>query len=77
MAHWRISPKNSNNAPCKDKKQKLEKGMYVETSTMSPIPPLGQMREQPKIAQLFLNKFGIEIDLHHMNPSHFNCERIG
>ena len=77
MALWKISVKNSGNAACKDKRQCLEKGMFVETSTMSPIPPIGIMREQPMLAQLFMSKYGIEIDLHHMNRSHFDCEKIG
>ena len=39
MALWRIVVKNSGNAACKDKRQRLEKGMFIETSTVSPIPP--------------------------------------
>ena len=76
MAHWKISVKNSGNTACKNKRQKLEKGMFIETSTVSAIPPLGQPREQPMLAQLFQNKYGIEIDLNHMNPSHFTCEKL-
>ena len=41
MALWRIVVKNSGNAACKDKRQRLEKGMFIETSTVSPIPPIG------------------------------------
>ena len=77
MALWRISVKNSGNAACKDKRQRLEKGMFIETGTASTTPPIGIVREQPMLAQLFMNKYGIQIDLHHMNSSHFNCERIG
>ena len=29
MALWRISAKNSGNAACKDKRQRLEKGMFI------------------------------------------------
>ena len=76
MALWRIVVKNSGNAACKDKRQRLEKGMFIETSTVSSIPPIGITREQPMLAQLFINKYGIEIDHHHMNRSYFNCERI-
>ena len=36
MALWRIVVKNSGNAACKNKKQRLEKGMFIETSTVSP-----------------------------------------
>ena len=61
MALWRIVVKNSGNAACKDKRQRLEKGMFIETSTVSPIPPIGVARERPMLAQLFLNKYGIEV----------------
>ena len=45
MALWKISVKNSGNVACKNKRQRLEKGMFVETSTVSTIIPLGQSRE--------------------------------
>ena len=77
MALWKISVKNSGNAACKNKRQRLEKGMFVETSTATTTPPLGMSREQLMLAQLFMSKYGIEIDLHHMNGSHFVCEKIG
>ena len=77
MALWRIVVKNSGNAACKNKRQRLEKGMFVETSTATTTPPLGMSREQLMLAQLFMSKYGIEIDLHHMNGSHFVCEKIG
>ena len=51
MALWRIVVKNSGNAACKDKRQRLEKGMFIETSTVSPIPPIGVARERPMLAQ--------------------------
>lgn len=60
MALWRIVVKNCGNAACKDKRQRLEKGMFIETSTVSPIPPIGVARERPMLVQLFLNKYGIE-----------------
>ena len=41
MPLWRILVKNSGNAACKDKRQRLEKGMFIETSTVSPVPPIG------------------------------------
>ena len=34
MALGRIVVKNSGNAACKDKRQRLEKGMFIETSTV-------------------------------------------
>lgn len=77
MALWRISVKSGTNAPCKNKSQRLEKGMFIETSTVSSIPPIGITREQPMLAQLFINKYGIEIDHRQMNRSYFYCERIG
>ena len=77
MALWKISVKNSGNAACKKMRQRLEKGMFVETSTATTTPPLGMSREQLMLAQLFMSKYGIEIDLHHMNGSHFVCEKIG
>lgn len=51
MALWRIVVRNSGNAACKDKRQRLEKGMFIETSTVSPIPPIGVSRERPMVAQ--------------------------
>ena len=77
MALWRIVVKNSGNAACKNKRQRLEKGMFVETSTATTTPPLGMSREQLMLAQLFMSKYGIEINLHHMNGSHFVCEKNG
>lgn len=77
MALWRIVVKNSGNAACKNKRQRLEKGMFIETSTMSSTPPIGVTREQPMLAQLFMNKYGIEIDPLHMNRSYFDCDKIG
>ncbi len=77
MALWKISAKSSTNAPCKNKRQKLEKGMFVETSTASTTPPLGLTREHPMLALLFMSKYGIEIDPSHMNRSYFDCEKIG
>ena len=51
--------------------------MFIETSTMSTTPPIGVTREPQILAQLFLNKYGIEIDPHHMNRSYFDCDKIG
>jgi hypothetical protein len=66
MALWRFVVKNSGNAACKDKRQRLEKGMFIETSTISPIPPIGVARERPMLAQLFLKKYGIEVYVNNM-----------
>jgi hypothetical protein len=51
MALWKISVKNSGNAACKNKSQKLEKGMFVETSTATSTPPLSQRQNHPMIIQ--------------------------
>ena len=61
----------------KTKKQKLEKGMFVETSTLTTASPLSQIRQQPMLAQLFMSKYGIEVDSKYMNWSHFTFEKIG
>ena len=76
MVLWRIVVKNSGNAACKDKRQRLEKGMFIETSTVSPIPPIGVSRERPMLAQLFLNKYGIEVNVQNMNSGYFNAKRL-
>ena len=77
MALWKISVKNSSNAACKNKRQRLEKGMFVETSTATTTPPIGFIREQPMLAQLFMSKYGIEIEPRFMTRSYFDCEKIG
>lgn len=77
MALWKISVKNSGNAACKNKRQRLEKGMFVETSTATTTPLIGVTREQPMLVQLFMSKYGIEVDTYHMNRSYFDCEKIG
>lgn len=51
--------------------------MFVETSTTTTTPPIGVTREQPMLAQLFMSKYGIEVDYLQMNRSHFDCEKIG
>ena len=77
MALWRIVVKNSGNAVCKDKKQRLEKGMFVETSTMTATPPIGVPQGQKMLIQQFLSKYGVEIDPRFMTRSHFDCNKIG
>ena len=69
MALWKISVKRSGNAACKDKRQRLEKGMFVETSTAT--------RELPMLALLLLSKYCIEIAPYCMNRSYFDCEKMG
>ena len=76
MALWKISVKNSGNVACKNKHQRLEKGMFIETSTISTIIPLGQSREALRLAQLFMSKYGIEVDPKQMNRSNFECMKM-
>lgn len=47
MALWNNTVKNNGNAACKNKRQHLEKGMFVETSTETTMPPISLTREQP------------------------------
>ena len=77
MALWRIVVKNSGNAACKNKKQRLEKGMFIETSTVSSVPPIGVSSQRSLLVQLFLNKYGIEIASQNMTRSYFDCNKIG
>lgn len=77
MPLWRILVKNSGNAACKDKRQRLEKGMFIETSTVSPVPPIGVSNQRSLLVQLFLNKYGIEVNVQNMNSGYFNFEKIG
>ena len=76
MALWRIVVKNSGNAACKDKRQRLEKGMFIETSTVSPVPPIGVSSQRSLLVQLFLNKYGIEIAPQNITPSYSPCANI-
>lgn len=47
MALWKNTVKNNGNAACKNKRQHLEKGMFVETSTETTTTPINLTREQP------------------------------
>ena len=76
MALWRITVKNRTSMPCKNKRQVLEKGMSVETSTISTINPLGRAVDQPMLAQLFMNKYGIEIEPRSLTSSYFTSEKL-
>lgn len=51
--------------------------MFVETCTLTTASPLSQIRQQPMLAQLFMSKYGIEVDSKYMNWSHFTFEKIG
>lgn len=75
MALWKISVRNNSCAACKDKRQRLEKGMFVETASLA--SPIGIPREQPVLANLFMSKYGVEIDPRCMSRAYFDCEKIG
>lgn len=47
MALWKNTVKNNGNAACKKKRQHLEKGMFVETSSETTPPSISLTREQP------------------------------
>lgn len=51
--------------------------MFVETSTATTTPPIDVSREQPMLAQLFMSKYGIEIEPRFMTRSYFDCEKMG
>ncbi len=51
--------------------------MFVETSTATTPPPIDVSREQPMLAQLFMSKYGIEIEPRFMTRSYFDCEKMG
>ena len=76
MALWKISVKNSGNAACKNKRQRLEKGMFVETSTTSTTAPIGVTRELPMLAHLSMSTSGLEIPPHHTHRPHPDSEQL-
>lgn len=77
MALWKITARISGTAPCKNKRQKVEKGMFIETSTISSTPPINIVKERETLASLFMNKYGIEIDPRCVVGAYFTCEKIG
>ena len=46
MALWRIVVKNSGNAACKDKRQRLEKGMFIRDGSLIRKQHLGLKIEE-------------------------------
>ena len=78
MALWRIVVKNSGNAACKNKRQRLEKGMFVEMVTNGINPLQAVSTHKLQIAQLFLNKYGIDLIKGNLvNSGRLSCEKIG
>lgn len=75
MALWKISVRNSGCPAYKDRRQRLEKGMFVKTASFA--SPIGIPREQPVLANLFMSKYGVEIDPRCMSRAYFDCEKIG
>ena len=75
MALWKISVKNSGTI----NGVRIEKGMSVEYVTKTSTPPLqaiSQNKEQ--IAQLFKNKYGVDIlKAGLVNMGRLTCEKIG
>ena len=73
MALWKISVKRSgfiNNT-------RIEKGMFIEYVCNNSSNPLGYSANKQPIAQLFLNKYGIDLEKAHLvGPSYLECERM-
>ena len=74
MPLWKISAKNNWN--CGTGKQ-LVKGMFIEMSTPTTTPPLGQTKNQETIARAFNTKYSTSFDKSKMTMSYFTCEKIG
>lgn len=49
MALWKNTVKNNGNAACKNKRQHLKKGMFVETSTETTPPPISLNVNNPSV----------------------------
>lgn len=74
MALWRITIKQSGTINA----VRIEKGMSVELATNSSTPPLQVINYKNTIAQLFKNKYGVDVlKASAVNPGRMSCERIG
>ena len=75
MALWKIAVKNSGTF----NGVRIEKGMSVEYVTISTTPPLSALSQnKDKIAQLFMNKYGIDLNKAGLvNTGRLSCENIG
>lgn len=74
MPLWKISARNNWNW---GKDMVLTKGMYIELSTQSTTPPIGQPQYQETIAKAFNIKYSTKFDKSKMNASHLTCEKMG
>lgn len=74
MPLWKISARNNWNW---GKDMVLTKGMYIELSTQSTTPPVGQSQYQETIAKAFNTKYSTKFDKSKMNASHLVCEKMG
>lgn len=73
MALWRLTIKQSGNINT----VRIEKGMSVELVTNSTTSPLQVITYKEQIAQLFKNKYGIDvIKACAISPTRMSCERI-
>ena len=74
MPLWKISAKNNWNWGTG---KQLVKGMFIEMSTPTTTPPLGQTKNQETIARAFNTKHSTSFDKSKMTMSYFTCEKIG
>lgn len=74
MPLWKISAKGNWNW---GKDKNLVKGMFIEMSTQSTTPPLGQSANHEAIAESFNTKYSTKFDKTKMTNSHLVCEKIG
>lgn len=74
MALWRITVKN----PGTVNGVRLEKGMFVDMVTKTSSRPINTNPREthPLIAQLFMNKYGVDVLKANAIP-HMSCEKIG
>jgi hypothetical protein len=74
MALWRLTIKQSGTINT----VRIEKGMSIELATNSSTSPLQVITYKETIAQLFKNKYGIDVlKACAVNPGRMSCERIG
>lgn len=74
MALWRLTIKQSGTINT----VRIEKGMSVELVTKSTTSPLQVITYKETIAQLFKNKYGIDVlKACAVSPGRMSCERIG
>lgn len=73
MTLWKIEAKNNWNW---GKGKELIKRMFVEFPTPTTTLPLGQVKYQETIAQLFNTKYGMSFDKSKINTGYFICTKI-